>query len=331
VGAGHVAQPESQEVNETLARMKRCAQDRNRELVARVNAHLSPAEIDYDRNVLPLTPSGNATERHILVAYDAAARRHFAGREDLVAFWAERLGVAREEADAAIGDEPAPSDLVRSKLMKREGVGYVQPGPTTFPPLEDVAGAIIAAGAIPVYPWLDGSSFAEARIEELLSLLIAKGVAAITIIPERNWHIPDPAQRAARVEALHAVIALARGLDLPILIGTEMNKPGQPLLDDWDAEPLRPYRDEFLRGAAWLYGHTVLERALGLGYQSVWARTHLPARGERNAFYVRVGQEIPPGAGLVARLARVDTAGGPEAVLERLLAARDRWLIRPLG
>jgi len=330
VGAGHVAQPKSQEVSETLARMKRCAQDRNRELVARVNAHLSPVEIDYDRNVLPLTPSGNATERHILVAYDAAARRHFPGRDELVTFWADRLGVTREEADAAIGDEPAPSDLVRSKLMKSGGVGYVQPGPTTFPPLDDVAGAILAAGAMPVYPWLDGSSSAESRIEELLSLLIAKGVAAITIIPERNWHIADPAQRGVRVGALHAIIALAHRLDLPIVIGTEMNKPGQPLLDDWDADALRPHRDEFLRGAAWLYGHTVLERALGLGYQSVWARTHLPARGERNAFYVRVGQEIPPGAGLIARLARVDTSGGPDAVLQRLLAARDRWLIRPL-
>jgi len=154
-------------------------------------------------------------------------------------------------------------------------------------------------------------------------------VAGITIIPERNWRIPDAALRARRVEALHSVIALASRLDLPIVIGTEMNKPGQPLLDDWEAEPLRPYRQEFLRGADWLYGHTVLQRSLGLGYQSTWARTHLPGRGERNAFYMRVGREIPPGAGLITRLARVSTAGGPEAVLDRLLAARDRWLIRP--
>lgn len=329
VGAGHVGPPESEEARETLARMKRCAQDRNRELVARVNAHLLPVEIEYDRDVLPLTPMGNATERHILVAYDAAARRHFAEREALLAFWADRLDATPEEAGEAIGDEPAPSDLVRGRLMKQGGIGYVQPGPETFPPLDDVVAAIVASDAVPIYPWLDGSSAAEARNEELLSLLTAKGVAGITIIPERNWNIADPAVRAARVEALHAIVALARRLDLPILFGTEMNKPGQPLLDDWDAEALAPYRADAIRGAAWIYGHTVLQRALGLGYQSLWARTHLPARRERNAFYERVGREMPPGAGLVARLGRVNTSGGPDAVMERLLVARDRWLIRP--
>jgi len=329
VGAGYVAQPEAQEVTENLAQMKRCAQDRNRDLVARVNAHLAPVEIDYDRDVLPLTPAGNATERHILVAYDAKARRQYSDREALLAFWADRLGVSAAEANSAIGDEPAPSDLVRAKLMKKGGVGYVQPGPTTFPPLDDVAGAIVAAGAIPIYPWLDGSSGAEARMDELLEMLIGKGIAAVTIIPERNWNLADAALRATRVGALHAVIDLARRLDLPILIGTEMNKPGQPLLDDWGAEALAPYRDDFIRGADWVYGHTVLQRALGLGYQSAWARTHLPERGERNAFYTRVGQEIPPGAGLVARLGRVDPSGDPDAVMERLLRARDRWMIRP--
>jgi hypothetical protein len=331
VGAGFVGPPESQEALDILAQMKHRAQERNRDLVARVNAHLAPVAIDYDRDVLPLTPAGNATERHILVAYDAAARCHFAEREALLAFWADRLGVTQAAVDAAIGDEPAPSDLVRAKLMKQGGVGYVQPGPETFPLLDDVVAAIVAAGAMPIYPWLDGSSAAEDRSEELLTLLIGKGVVGLTIIPERNWNIADPAVRDTRVEALHTVMALARRLDLPVVFGTEMNKPGQPLLDDWDAEALVPYREDLIRGADWLYGHTVLQRALGLGYQSVWARTHLPARSERNAFYIRVGQEIPPGAALLERLRRVDTSGGPDSVLERLLRARDRWMIRPWG
>ena len=52
------------------------AQQRNRELTARVNAFLRPVELDYDRDVLPLTPAGNATERHICLAY---ARKAVAG------------------------------------------------------------------------------------------------------------------------------------------------------------------------------------------------------------------------------------------------------------
>lgn len=45
------------------------AQQRNRELIGRVNTYLSPVEINYEKDVLPLTPAGNATERHICLAY----------------------------------------------------------------------------------------------------------------------------------------------------------------------------------------------------------------------------------------------------------------------
>src|SRR5690606_22690401 len=48
---------------------------RNCALIARVNAYLDPVTIDYEQDVLPLTPSSNATERHIVVAYIDAAER----------------------------------------------------------------------------------------------------------------------------------------------------------------------------------------------------------------------------------------------------------------
>ena len=44
--------------------------------IARVNAYLDPVTIDYEQDVLPLTPAGNATERHIVVAYIEAAAAH---------------------------------------------------------------------------------------------------------------------------------------------------------------------------------------------------------------------------------------------------------------
>jgi hypothetical protein len=37
-------------------------------MISRLNVFLDPVMVDYDRDVLPLTPSGNATERHLLVA-----------------------------------------------------------------------------------------------------------------------------------------------------------------------------------------------------------------------------------------------------------------------
>jgi len=171
----------------------------------------------------------------------------------------------------------------------------MQPGPESFPPLSEVQEAIIASGAIPTYAWLDGLSEGERHLSELLELLISQGMAGLTLIPDRNWNIPDPETRKKKVAELHKVLAMAREMGLPVLVGTEMNKPGQRILDDFDAEPLRPYREDFIRGANFIYGHTFLQRALGLGYWSDWAKAHLDERRERNAFYTTVGELAQPG------------------------------------
>ena len=67
------------------------------------------------------------------------------------------------------------------------------------------------------------------------------------------------------------------------------------LVDDFDAPELVPLQQAFLDGAHFIYGHTVMQRAFGLGYGSKWAASHLPARAERNAFYTAVGERVLPG------------------------------------
>jgi hypothetical protein len=57
----------------TLAALRGRAERRNRDMLERINAHLDPVTVDYERDVLPLTPAGNATERHMLLAYIRAA------------------------------------------------------------------------------------------------------------------------------------------------------------------------------------------------------------------------------------------------------------------
>ncbi len=69
MGIGFTSGNVPSEAAPTLASMRARAERRNREMVARVNAHLAPVVIDYERDVLPLTPAGNATERHMLLAY----------------------------------------------------------------------------------------------------------------------------------------------------------------------------------------------------------------------------------------------------------------------
>jgi len=82
-----------------LARLRTTAAQRNRALLAKVNDHLAPVVLDYERDVLPLTPSGNATERHICLAYARKARSLFGDGRALAEFWSGRLGEQVRQGD----------------------------------------------------------------------------------------------------------------------------------------------------------------------------------------------------------------------------------------
>jgi hypothetical protein len=197
-------------------------------------------------------------------------------------------------------------------------VGYLQPGPETFPSIELFHQLILECGALPCATWLDGTSPGEQAIEELLELLIGQGVVALNIIPDRNWNIADPEVRRIKVQNLYHVIGLAHQLDLPLNVGTEMNTYGQKLVDDFDVPELRDLQDIFLDGAHFVYGHTQLQRTLGNGYQSEWAMRHLPTRRARNTFYTRVGYLVPPGKPGLVLLNGLEGEMAPDQVIAQL-------------
>lgn len=301
--------PESAQV--ILNDLRERASRRNRDMVARLNAYLAPVEVDYEQDILPLTPAGNPTERHIVVAYVQAAERRGG---DVAGFWAEKLEMSRDQVAALMADSAKFQNAIRAKLMKKGGVGYVQPGPDTFPEVDAFHQMIEACGALPCAAWLDGTSSGEQQIETLLNSLVEKGVVALNIVPDRNWNIVDPEQRQRKVQHLYHVVDVARELALPLNVGTEMNSFGQKLVDDFDAPELAPVRQAFLDGAYFIYGHTKLARACGMGYQSAWAKAALPTRAERNAFYTRVGYLIPPGTAPLP----IDSSMSPAEILSKL-------------
>ncbi len=292
IGIGFTGSTPPEPVQPILADMRQRAEQRNRGMVGRVNAYLNPVTVDYDRDVLPLTPNGNATERHMLAAYVEAARRSV---PDQAAFWAEKLQMSVDQVSKLSGNLPGFKNTIRSKLMKRGGVGYVQPGPDSFPSMDEVNRLILACGALPCAGWLDGLADGEAAAEEWLSMHLAKGSVAVNIVPDRNWNIADPELKRIKLQKLYEIVELAQKLDLPLNIGTEMNAYGQKLVDDFDAPELAPLVESFMDGAFFVYGHTVAQRALGRGYQSDWANTHLPTRRERNEFYTKLGRQVEPG------------------------------------
>ena len=273
---------------------------RNRELIARVNAALPAAKLDYEQDVLPLTPDQNATERHIVRAYYDQAIKEQGSPEAAAAFWAKVFGA--DAAELAAKSPNAMNDYLRSKLMKKGGLGYVQPTKDTFPPIEQVIDLIRECRALPVAAWLDGSLPGESDPKAQLECLVAKGLEMVNIIPDRNWNFKDPAKAAVRVAALNEYIAAAQALDLPIIVGTECNKPGQRKVDDFQAPALAPNLGTFTFGANVLFGHTRLLRYADYSYSDARAKADFPTRAARNDFFAAVGALPPPPPTTIALL-----------------------------
>ena len=291
---------------------------RNREIIERINDYLAPVKIDYDRDVLPLTPAGNPTERHIVLAYILAAKQEIT---NLSVFWAGKLDLKTDVVVEFNQESSKFQNLVRSKLMKKGGVGYILPALDAFPKIQEINKITLACGAIPCVAWLDGISQGEQDIEELLNLLINQDAAAINIIPERNWNIADTDSKKIKTQKLYEIVSLAHDLDLPIITGTEMNSFGQPLVDNFLSAELQPVHQKFLDGAYFLYGHTIMQRYLGLGYESDWAKSHFPARRQRNQFYQQIGFQIPPEKKTIGKLLSLKEGASPEQFLS--LSAQD--------
>lgn len=291
--------------------LRKTAQQRNRHLMSRVNRFLHPVELDYEQDVLVLTPSGNATERHMCLAYARKAQKMLSNTDSLATFWTRKL-----EMDARTLGLPEGRDLlntIRKKTMKRGGVGYVQPGEGSFPRLADTNRFLLAAGAIPTVTWLDGTSDGEQAIEELLQVAMSSGSAAINVIPDRNY---GPGSSDEKLKNLYEVIELAEKLHLPAVMGTEMNSPGQKFVDDFASKELSPLVPVFLKGAHIVYAHSVLQQKCGLGYTSTWAKKNFQRAAEKNQFFQTLGASLQPAH--EDQLAGLTTDAKPQELMDRI-------------
>ncbi len=296
-----------------LKSLKETAQQRNRDLMQRVNKHLSPVELDYEADVLTLTPAGNATERHMCVAYARKAKAAFGEGDKLAEFWSQKLGT-----DARKLGLPEGRDLIntiRSKTMKRGGVGYVQPDSGSFPQMADTNRFILASGGMPVHTWLDGTSDGEHAMDELLNVAMSTGAVALNVIPDRNY---TPGSQDQKVQNLYEVVELAQRRHLVLVAGTEMNSPGQKFVDDFTTAELAPLLPAFLTGSYIVYSHSVLQQQCKLGYTSAWADKHFGTAERKNAFFEEVGMTLKPQH--EDRLGRLKSSASPDDVLKTVQA-----------
>jgi hypothetical protein len=311
MAVGFTHRPMNPEAEKFLGGMGDSSERRNRDLLARVNAFMDPAKLDYDQDVLPLTPNGNATERHIVQAYARKAAALFPDKAKLADFWKQKIGAS--DADLELPEGAKLLNLIRSKTMKKGGVGYVQPGKDTFPLMADMNRFALQCGAIPTAAWLDGTSDGEKCMEELLRVSMSTGVAAFNIIPDRNYTPGKPDQK---LQDLCDVVKLADGLNLPVIIGTEMNSAGNKVCDRFDTDEIKPLVPVFRKGWQIVYGHTVLQRAAGLGYCSDWAAKHFKSAADKNFLYGEIGRRTKPAT--ESNLVDIGPQNSPDEILKKL-------------
>jgi hypothetical protein len=287
VGRSAIDNPEAKAFAEML---RRSARSRNETVVDRVNAHLDPVALDYETDVLPLSPSGTPTERHLCSAYQRKAETVLPEAAERVAFWADRLSAPAETVAGILDNDRELQALIRSKTMKRGGIGYQAPTPETFPLMTDTNRFALSIGALPMITWLDGTSDGEQSVDELMALHMAAGAAALNIVPDRNWNVGDSELKKTKVANLYDIVERANALGLPIGVGTEMNAPGLKFCDTFDAPELAPVAPSFLRGAEILVGHTAAILAGEPGYTRDRAPAELAAVETQNEHFIARGQ-----------------------------------------
>lgn len=312
MGVGFITTKIPDTAQQFLQSLKATAQKRNKALMQRVNTYLDPVQLDYDTDVIPLTPAANPTERHICLAFAKKARSVFPDDGQLVGYWTKKLN-----AEITSDDLPHSVKLlntVRAKNMKQGGVGYVKPDAGQFPKMVDMNQFVLQSGAIPTLTWLDGTSDGEQHIEELLSIAIKTGVAAVNIIPDRNF---TPGVKDQKLKNLYHFVKLAEQMNLPVIVGTEMNSPGQKFVDDFHSDELKPLLHVFLNGARIVYAHSVLQKHCKLGYLSEWAKKHFPSTTEKNQFYETIGSQLDPAR--QDMLSSFNTETKPDRILKAIV------------
>jgi hypothetical protein len=289
IGIGFPCAPRKEHLCKYLKELKATSQRRNIELTNRVNKFLAPVILDYDKDVLPLTPGANPTERHLCQAYAIKAANMFKDKKKLIDFWADKLGCPAESLDIPCGSKLLGE--IRKKTMKKGSVGYVVPDKGSFPAMAEVNKFIIEAGGIPTLCWHDGISEGEMEEEKLIAVAMSSGVRAFSVIPNPVYTPRDPKKK---LENLYKVIELVDKIGLPVVSGTEMNNYGQAFVDDFESKELSPLVPVFLKGALIIYAHSVMQRQADMGYMSKWAEQTFKDVAEKNRFFEKLGKILNP-------------------------------------
>ena len=224
-------------LQEVFSPLRERRNERNKKMLANINALVAPAGItlDFERDVLPLSSfedGGSVTERHLLYALSVKIAE-VAGREKCADFVNKNLQIAlTEKQRATLSDHDNPHFLydllgvLKAKLVEKI---YI-PATDECLKLSEVVALADEVGAILCYPYLGdvgesptgdkkAQKFEDDFLDELFEMLKHEGVGAITYMPARNTP-----EQIARLQAL------CREYGMTEISGEDVNSSRQSMI-----------------------------------------------------------------------------------------------------
>ena len=231
-------------LQEVFAPLRERRNERNRKMLANINALMSPYGItlDFERDVLPLSSyavGGSVTERHLLYALSKKIVE-ISGREKCAEFVNNNLQIAlTDKQKATLSDPDNPHFLydllgvLKAKLVEKI---YI-PATDECLKLSEVVKLADEVGAILCYPYLGdvgesptgdkkAQKFEDDFLEELFDMLKAEGVKAITYMPARNTQ-----------EQIERLQGLCRKYGMTEISGEDVNSSRQSMICPQLARP----------------------------------------------------------------------------------------------
>lgn len=202
-----------EEVNAFFAPYRAARGVRNRKMVARINALLSGIELDYDRDVLPLSEAredGGVTERHLMYAL-AIAMVKKAGKGQPMVDYLASIGLRLSDKQTAqMLDTAYPFyeyDLLG--ILKSAFVPKIYIDATDeCPNVRDVAALCARVDALLCYAYLGdvtasvtgdkkAQKFEDDYLDDVIACIKDCGIRAVTYMPTRNT--PEQLARLRRL------------------------------------------------------------------------------------------------------------------------------------
>lgn len=201
------------EVNTFFAPYRKARGERNRKMIARINALLSGIELDYERDVLPLSEAkeeGGVTERHLMYALAIAMVKKVGKGQPMVDYLGSIGLTLNEKQKAQMLDTAYPFyeyDLLG--ILKSAFVPKIYVDATDeCPNVRDVAALCERVDALLCYAYLGdvtasvtgdkkAQKFEDDYLDDVIACIKEAGIRAVTYMPTRNT--PEQLTRLRRL------------------------------------------------------------------------------------------------------------------------------------